>query len=437
MGRDRPTRSFLFGNPPNHIDFALKVAGETVYADNRAYSMCPHILNLLAKIRRAFAHIIGILQQHRLWQRSAGNNPVPACMRLQRPHRRHQHRRVRAQPAVAALYIEKLFGADIRAEAGLRNQIVRRLDTDQIGQYRTIAVRNVGERAGMDQRRRVLQRLENIRLDCLLHQYRHRSRCPQLLGSNRLALPISADRHSTEARTHIGQARRQCQNRHHFRRRSNVEACLSLRPVGLWAKAADDIAQTPVVYVHYPPPHDTVGVNLQRVSLVNVRIYHRCQKVVRRRHRVHVAGHVQIELFHWHNLAVAAARGAALDSEGRALARLAYRHRRRLANVVHPLSQADRSCRFALAQGCWRNRGHQDVTCVRAISQPFNGLQPHLCHVVAVQFDVRPAQPHLFRDLPNRPEVGGLGNFKVGRYSTFAHVLAPECLITDVPQRET
>ena len=64
------------------------------------------------------------------------------------------------------------------------------------------------------------------------------------------------------------------------------------------------------------------------------------EQVVRRGHRVEVAGEVQVEDLHRHDLAVAAAGRAALDPEGRTHRRLADRHRRPPPDVGHAPGRA-------------------------------------------------------------------------------------------------
>jgi hypothetical protein len=66
-------------------------------------------------------------------------------------------------------------------------------------------------------------------------------------------------------------------------------------------------------------------------------------------HRVHVAGQVQVEHLHRHDLAVAAPGGAALDPERRPHRGLAHRDRRLLPDMGEGLPEPDGGCRLALA----------------------------------------------------------------------------------------
>ena len=91
-------------------------------------------------------------------------------------------------------------------------------------------------------------------------------------------------------------------------------------------------------------------VDAERVAVVEVVVDERRGEVVRGADRVHVAGQVEVEVLHRDDLAVAAARGAALDAEHRAEARLADAHRRLLADPVEALGEPDGRRGLALAE---------------------------------------------------------------------------------------
>ena len=68
------------------------------------------------------------------------------------------------EAGLAALDVEELLGAEIGAEAGLRHHVVGELQRGLGRDHRVAAVRDVGERAAVDERRVVLQRLHQVRL---------------------------------------------------------------------------------------------------------------------------------------------------------------------------------------------------------------------------------------------------------------------------------
>ena len=70
------------------------------------------------------------------------------------------------------------------------------------------------------------------------------------------------------------------------------------------------------------------------VAPVDVVVDHRGEQVVRRRDGVEVAGEVEVDVLHRHDLGIAAAGGAALDAEAGPERGLAQAHHRLLADAV-------------------------------------------------------------------------------------------------------
>src|SRR6185312_6868426 len=161
-----------------------------------------------------------------------------------------------------------------------------------------------------------------------------------------------------EALPHLGEGRGEREDRHHLAGGGDVEAGLARDAVQLAAEAHDDVAQRAVVDVEHAPPGDVVRVDVGRVALVEVVVEHRGEQVVRRCDRVEVTGEVQVEDLHRYDLAVAAARGTALDPEGGAHGRLPDRDRGPLPDVGERLTEPDRGGGLALAQRRGGDRGH-------------------------------------------------------------------------------
>ena len=110
----------------------------------------PHHIN---RPRLDIGHIL--LAQRRV-NRAAGDDSVFAGMRFERAHCRHQHNRVRPQTRNARLDVKKLFSPNIGPKSRFSNHIIAALHGDHIGDNRRIAVRDIGERPRMNQRRRIL-----------------------------------------------------------------------------------------------------------------------------------------------------------------------------------------------------------------------------------------------------------------------------------------
>ena len=204
-----------------------------------------------------------------------------------------------------------------------------------------------------------------------------------------------ADDDPAEAGAQLGEVVRQREHRHHLGRRGDVEAGLARHAVHAPAEAGDDVAQRAVVDVEHPAPGDAVRVQARGVALVEVVVEHRGEHVVRARDRVEVAGEVEVELLHRHDLRVAPARGAALDAERRPHRRLADRDDPALADVGERLTEADGGGRLALAQRRRGDRGHDDVLRPRPVGHRLDGVQLDLRDVVAVHLEQLERQVHL------------------------------------------
>ena len=100
---------------------------------------------------------------------------VDAAVVLQRADGGHDHHRVGLQARLAALDVEELLGAQVGAEAGLGHHVVGQLQRRLRGDDGVAAVGDVGERAAVDERRVVLQRLHQVRLERVLQQHGHRA----------------------------------------------------------------------------------------------------------------------------------------------------------------------------------------------------------------------------------------------------------------------
>ena len=87
---------------------------------------------------------------------------------LQRSGSRDQDDAGRSEACHAALDIEELFRAEVRAEAGLRDRIIGELQGNSCRSDRITSVRNIRERSAMDKGRCMLKRLDQIRFQSIL-----------------------------------------------------------------------------------------------------------------------------------------------------------------------------------------------------------------------------------------------------------------------------
>ncbi len=427
VGGNGAAHAFLAANGKDRLGLAGVVCREGVDAHHGADAVLLHILNLLAQVGASLEDVVGVFAQHLLGQRLTRHNFVLARVQLERADGGDDHRSVGLESTVAALDVEELLCANVCTEARLGQQVVTALDANQVGQDAAVAVCDVGKRAGMHKCGRVLQRLEEVGLDCLLHKHRHRAGGQQLLGGDRLLFLVLADDDAPKAVAHIAQAGRQRQNRHHLARHRNVETGLARDAVALTAKANVDVAQVAVVGVNHAPPGNRIGVDVECVALVNMVVDHGREQVVGRGDGVEVAGHVQVELLHGHNLAVAAARRAALDAESRPLAGLAHSNGCLAPNVAESLPKPYGGGALALTQRRGGNRRDDDILGVGAILQFVNSLKLHLGHGLAIELDVTALKPHLLGNRLDGLQGCGLCDLYVAGYffrhglCSFAH----------------
>ena len=143
-----------------------------------------------------------------------------------------------------------------------------------------------------------------------------------------------------EALLQVLEARRQAEDRHHFGGDDDVEAVLARVAVGGAAQRDRDLAQRAVVHVDHALPGDAAHVEAELVAVVDVVVDHRGEEIVGERDRVEVAGEMQVDVFHRHDLRVAAARRAALHAEHGPERGLAQADHRLLADMS-PATAAD------------------------------------------------------------------------------------------------
>ena len=293
-----------------------------------------------------------------------------AAMHLQRPHGGDDDRRVGLQPGLAALDVEEFFGPEIGAEPGLGHDVIGQFERRLGGDHRIAAMRDVGERPAMDEGRVVLQRLHQVGRDRVLQQHRHRAGRLDLLGAHRPRARGSAPTMilpSRRFRSLRSLARQKIAMTSEATTMSNPSS--RGKPLATPPSEIDDRAQCPVVHVEAAPPGDAALVDAELVAPIDVVVDHRRQQVVGGADRVEIAGEMEVDVLHRHDLGIAAAGGAALHAEAGPEARLAQADDRLLADMVQRVAEADRRRRLALAGRGRGDRGDQDQLAVWPVFQ--------------------------------------------------------------------
>ncbi len=263
------------------------------------------------------ADVVRALLEQPRRQVLAGPDVVAAGVGLHGAHRDHDDGQVWPQAAGTALHVEETLGTHVGAEAGLRDDDVGVGQGDPVGDHRRRTGRDVAERATVDECRAPLEGLEEVGLDRVLEDDGHRARGLEVLGGDRLARRGGADDDPAEALAQVGQRRAQGEDHHHLARRGDVEPGLAGDAVEPGTEPDHDVAQGAVVDVEHATPGHVARVEARRAAEVQVVVDHGGQQVVRSGDRVEVAGEMEVDPLHRHDLAVAAAGGPSLDPERR------------------------------------------------------------------------------------------------------------------------
>jgi hypothetical protein len=166
------------------------------------------------------------------------------------------------------------------------------------------------------------------------------------------------------------------------------EARLARVAVGPPAHPERDLAQRPVVHVERALPSHLERVDRVLVAVQDRRVEQCGEQVVGRSDRVDVAGEVEVQVLHRHDLRQPAAGGAALDAEHRPERWLAQAQQRVAADRAEPLRERHGSRGLALARLRRRDAGHADELAGRPVAQTADHVERHLGLVATVRLEL-------------------------------------------------
>ena len=170
-------------------------------------------------------------------------------------------------------------------------------------------------------------------------------------------------------------------------------------------------------HIHAALPGDAAGVDVQRVALLDGVVDHGRQQVVGGADGVDVAGKVEVDILHGHDLGIAAAGRAALDAEDGAQGGLTQAEHRLLAQCVHGIRQTHAGGGLAFAGGGGADGRDQDQLALGTVA--LGQLVVDLGLVVAVGDDALSLQAQLGRNLGDGLHFGSLCNFDVAQHTQF------------------
>jgi hypothetical protein len=294
----------------------------------------------------------------------------------------------------------------------LGDEVLTELAPGEVGHDRAVAVGDVAEGPDVHEARLALESLDQVRLQGVLQQDRHRPRTAHLLGGHGGAVDVVADGDRPDPPSQILERGRHAHDRHDLRRSDDVEARLARDAVRRAPEAGDDVAQVAVVHVDRAPPGDAVRIDAAVVAVEEVAVDERGQHVVGGRDGVEVAGEVQVQVLHRDDLGEPAARGPSLDAEDRPERRLAQAQDGPLADVPEPLGERHGRRRLALARLGGRDRRDADDLGVGRVGEAVDRPEADLGLVPPVQIDLVVFEAHLAGDVEDRPEGGFLGDLE-------------------------
>ena len=390
----------------DEIHLLIGIGRECVDGNNDRYAELLHVIQMRIQIADTVLQRIHV----RLVEISLGY----AAVVLERADGRNQYDAVRSQTGLAALDVHEFLCAEVSAEASLCDGNITQLECQLGCLHAVAAVCDIGERTAVHQTGRALERLNQVGLDGILHQRRHRALCMQVAGVDRLAGIAVCHQNITETLFQVVQISGQTQDSHNLGRYGDHEVVLARHTVHLAAQTDGDVAERTVVHVHYAGEHNTARINVQQIALLHVVVQHGAQQVVCCRDGVHIAGKVQVDVLHRHDLRVTAACCAALDAEYRAERRLAQCDNSVFALFAQCLTQTDRGRGLALAGRRRVDGGNEDQLAVFLVLH----LGPHvcgqLCLVLAVQLQIVGIQTGSSGNLGDRAHLTALCDFNIG-----------------------
>ena len=297
--------------------------------------------------------------------------------------------------------MSKNFSAPRSApKPGFGDHVVGELQRRLRRHHRIAAMRDVGERTAMDEGGVVLQRLHEVRLHRLHEQHRHRAVGLQVARRHRALVAAVADDDVADPLLQVGDVVRQAEDRHDLRGDGDVEAGLAREAVGDAAERAT-ISRSARSFMSMTRRQTMRRESMiERVPPVEVVVDHRREQIVRGGDGVEIAGEVEVDVLHRHDLRVAAAGRAAFHAEAGAERGLAQADRGALADAVQRVAEPDGRRRLSLAGRRRADRGDEDQLAVGPAGERSDELRRDLRLVVAVGLEALRRNAELLRRFP-------------------------------------
>ncbi len=255
--------------------------------------------------------------------------------------------------------VEEFFGAEVRTEAGLVDDVVGVGEREALGEDAGGAVGDVGKGTGVDENRGAVGGLGEVGVESIAEEGEHGADGLEVAGENGLSGTVVGDGDVRETVAEIVEAGGEGEDGHDFAGGGDDE----LGGVGLavaWAFADGDVAEGAVVHIEGARPEDLGGVDGEGVAVEEMSVEERGEEIVGGGDGVEVAGEMEVDRLGGNDLSEAAARGAAFRAEDRAEGGLADGGDGAVAELAEGLSEAEGGDGFPFAVGGGRDGSDED-----------------------------------------------------------------------------
>ncbi len=236
-------------------------------------------------------------------------------MHLERADGCHQNHGIGAEPAIFADDIEKLFRAQVEAEARFGDSVFRQPQRALGGKYAVGALGDVGKGAAVHEGGCVFGGLHDVWFEGVLEQGGDGAFIAQLPHIDRFSVEGEAHGDIADALLELVHVVCQAEDGHDLAGGGDVETVFAGEALLAAAEADDDLAQHAVVHVQHPFPGHAAGIDIERVIKINM-VVHQCREgVVGGGDGMEVAREVEVDVLHRQHLAPASAGSSALDAK--------------------------------------------------------------------------------------------------------------------------
>ena len=290
--------------------------------------------------------------------------------------------------------------------------VIEQLEGQTVSDDRGLADGDVGERAGMDEDRLMLDGVAHGGVDGVAHPGGHGAGDLEILAGDGLAALGVGDNDLADALTQILQIAGDGENGHQLGADGDAELGLHQEAVQTAAEADDDVAHGLRAEVDDPAHLDALRVDVEAlqallgqplVVVVALVLHTGSQRdhgeVVGVHDVVDIAGQTKGELGHRHEQGVAAAGRSALDVHRRAAGGLTQGAADILAELAEAFDQAEGNGGLAFAEGSRGDRSDLDELAVGLILQAVHDLDKVNLRGLAVGDDLLREQAKLLAEI--------------------------------------